>query len=74
MDFKTPTRVWVNQPSIHQTYNKLHGRVGIAYTDNGVTNIYFEKGDLITMEIDPNCLETLNNQVNVFEFSKFKSE
>lgn len=74
-DFIIPKRVWVNQPSKLQSHNKYHGKVGIAHTitnslGNAFTTIYFTEGDLISMEINPHCLEIKNTKCNIFKFSK----
>jgi hypothetical protein len=70
--FNIPTRVWVNCPSTNYWINQFHGRTAIAWTKpNGKTCLYFDKGDLYSVEI-PNTLhlETRNSHTNVFEFSK----
>lgn len=42
-------RMWINQPSIHQTYHELHGRHVLAepYTEYYCV-VYFLSGDIIS--------------------------
>lgn len=70
-NFTTPTRVWINALSTLQPPHKYHGKTGIAHTnEKGVTRVYFEKGNVYSMEINPLYLETKNSHANVFEFDK----
>lgn len=76
--FKRPTRVWINQPSGLQPLHKYHGEVVTAWEEpTGDVSIYFNKGDVHSMRVNnPGCLETLNSQSNVFNYSttnKFKA-
>ena len=67
--FKTPTRVWINQPSTLQPFHKYHGLVDIAHTnEKGDTYIYFTEGNVSNFQIDVNCLETKNSNTNCFKF------
>jgi hypothetical protein len=45
-------RVWINQPSTHSPYHKLHGKVAIAVPeDSGMSRIYFTEGAVISQLI-----------------------
>jgi hypothetical protein len=58
--FKKPCRVMVNQPSTLQPYYKLHGRYGIAHTEEcGITYIHFTEGALHSQQIDVGALDII---------------
>lgn len=69
--FSKPTRVWVNSPSMLNPFHNQHGKTGIAHTYNNDTTIYFEKGNLISMLIDPMYLSIKNSNTNIFELVGF---
>lgn len=78
-EFTTPKRVWINCPSTLQPYHKFHGKVGIAHTSTNslgytFTRIYFTRGDMLNIEIDPLYLETKNSQNNNLRYGTDNKE
>lgn len=51
-------RVWFNQPSTHQPYHHLHGKVGIADMGqpDSSTTVYFTEGGIHSMTVPKDAL------------------
>ena len=51
-------RYWINQPSKHQQFHKLHGIkvIGIRKKDPKITRIFFLSGGIISQDIWTNAL------------------
>lgn len=50
-------RMWVNQPSAHQTYHSLHGfNVLAVKEDKTLHRVYFLSGDVVSQQISTTAL------------------
>ena len=59
------SRYWINQPSKHQQFHKLHGInvIGIQKKDPKITRIYFLSGAVISQDILTNALSEGWNKI-----------
>lgn len=55
----TPVRMWINQPSTHQAFNKLHGAYVLAIReDSDWSHVWFTSGPVVSQQIRNDALCT----------------